>query len=91
MSQTLFYIQTKGYCGNCLLWWADGGHGYTLNLDEAWRVTREEAEEICKSRPVEDIPHSVVEIDALAHRHVNCEVLRAARRNPSLAQEGNNP
>jgi len=53
--QDLYYIQHKGFCGNSLFWWRTGGHGYTSNLDEAWKVTKEEAEEICRVRRGEDI------------------------------------
>jgi hypothetical protein len=56
VNSDLYYIQNRGYCGNCLRWWKDGGHGYTSNLDEAWKVSKERAEEICRSRPEEDIP-----------------------------------
>lgn len=33
----LYYIQrhASGCCGNCLLWWRKGGHGYTCNIDDA--------------------------------------------------------
>ena len=32
-----YYIQrhASGYVGNCLLWWREGGNGYTCNIDEA--------------------------------------------------------
>ena len=72
----LFYIQNRGYCGNCLSWWRDGGHGYTTNLDEAWKVPQEQAERICASRPHEDTAWPVSQIDAITCRHVNVEHLR---------------
>lgn len=48
----LFYIQdTRSYCGNSCFWWRVDGEGYTTNLAEAWRVTKEEAERIVRGRP----------------------------------------
>src|SRR5579885_2891752 len=84
MSEPLFYIQNKGFCGNCLLWWRVDGSGYTMNLDEAWKVTKEQADSICRSRPHQDVAHSVEKIDALAHRHVNCERLRLAEGTAAI-------
>jgi hypothetical protein len=66
----MYYIQHRGFCGNCLFWWSPDGHGYTCNLDAAWKVTREEAHEICKSRPKEDIPWLVTKANGKAQRHV---------------------
>lgn len=70
MRATLYYIQNKGFSGNCLIWWKDGGHGYTSNLDEAWIVSYAEAKRICKTRPDEDFPRKVDLIDRVAVRHV---------------------
>ncbi len=70
MPEELYYIQNKGYCGNCLIWWREGGHGYTCNLNEAWKLPKEEAERICKDRPAEDIPWPAGLIDGAADRHV---------------------
>ncbi len=65
----LYYIQHKGFVGNCLLWWCVNGGGYTCNLDKAWKVNLAQAKEICASRPTQDIPRKVSEIDAIAERH----------------------
>ncbi len=61
MNDELFYIQTKGYVGNCILFWRLKDQGYTCHLSDAQKYTREEAESRC--RPGEDrmIPVSVVE------------------------------
>lgn len=64
------YIQNVGYCGNSLRWWRVDGHGYTNNLDEAWKVTKEKADSIAEGRPGEDIPWRVEDADAKAERHV---------------------
>jgi len=29
------YYVSKGYVGNCLLWWRKGGYGYTCDLSDA--------------------------------------------------------
>ncbi len=72
----LYYIQNKGYCGNCLFWWKVDGHGYTTDLNEAWIVDRAKALDICSSRPNDDIPRSVTEMDAIARRHISSEDLK---------------
>lgn len=71
----LYYIQNVGHCGNCLRWWNPDGKGYTLDLNKAWKVSREMAEQICRSRPNEDIPWPVHLIDDFAARHLNAESL----------------
>lgn len=48
MSSRDYYIQNVGFCGDCLRWWRKGRNGYTLNLDEAMRVTKKEAMAICR-------------------------------------------
>jgi len=73
----LFYIQNRGFCGDCLRWWKADRCGYTLNLDQAWKGPQEEAAEICRSRPQEDIAWPVLLIDSVAARHVNNETLKA--------------
>lgn len=82
--QPLYYIQNIGFCGNCLYWWREGGHGYTANLDKAWKVTKEKADSICTDRPKEDIPWPVEKVDALASRHLDSEVARSAALKTSL-------
>ena len=77
-AETLYYIQNKGYVGNSLLWWRKDGQGYTCDLNEAWRVTRVEAERICRDRPKEDIMRSVAKMDALVQRHVDMQDLHKA-------------
>ena len=79
---TLYYIQNKGYCGNCLQWWCIDGKGYTLNLDAAWRNTKKKAESICRDRPHQDIMWPVDEVDAIAHRHVNTEYMQQPSKLP---------
>jgi hypothetical protein len=72
IEMSCYYIQNKKSIGNCMIFWRIDGHGYTCNLDEAWIVTKEKAEEICRSRPKEDIPRLCYEVDKLSQRH--CDV-----------------
>lgn len=80
MSTELFYIQHRGFSGDCLLWWRKERAGYTMDLDDALQVPMAEAESICRSRPTEDIKWQVSLIDRLARRHVNNEDLQAHLR-----------
>lgn len=75
-NEELFYIQNKGFSGNCLRFWKADRCGYTSNLDEAMKVSKEEAEEVRSWRDGEDTTYPVEFIDRIAHRHVNYETLR---------------
>lgn len=66
----MYYIQNKGYVGNCLLFWRPNRDGYTCDLDEAGKYSKEEADDICRTRPKEDIPHLVSLVDDHAVRHI---------------------
>lgn len=61
-SQDLFYIRTNGYSGNSLIWWRPNSRGYTTNLDEAGKYTREEAERIVRGSG-DETAYSVEKID----------------------------
>jgi hypothetical protein len=79
--EKLFCIHNKkgaGCVGNSSLFWRVDGCGYTVNLDEAWKVSAERAAEICRSRPEEDFPVSYAILESLARRHVDIQALRAA-------------
>lgn len=78
-SEPLYYIQNTGYCGNFLKFWRPDGHGYTLDLDCAWLVPFEQAKEICRSRPTEDIPILKELAELASQRAVNVEILRRLR------------
>lgn len=44
-----FYIQnTSNYIGNCMMWWALESRGYTSNIENAHKYTKEEAVAICR-------------------------------------------
>ena len=71
---SMFYIQNKGYCGNYMKWWRPDGKGYTADLRDAWKVTREQADDICRSRPTEDIAWPCPIVDSVAVLHVTCSL-----------------
>lgn len=72
---SLFYIASPyAPCGNCVMWWADGGHGYTVDLAEAWRVDKEEAERIVRMRRG-DAAYPVEAIHARARMHFDAQLL----------------
>lgn len=72
-AEPLFYIQNRGYCGDCLRWWKADRCGYTSNLDMALKLPETEAKALCASRSVEDFPWPVSEVDNAAERHLNSE------------------
>lgn len=46
-----FFIQdSRVYVGNCIMWWRAEGKGYTTDISDAGRFTKEEAEKICNPR-----------------------------------------
>jgi hypothetical protein len=75
VNEALYYIQdTRQITGNCVMWWAKDGHGYTCDLDLAWKVTKEKADAICRDRKT-DIAHAAHKIDRLAGRHLDFQKL----------------
>lgn len=78
--EKLYYIQAPGYSGDCLIWWRISRCGYTTNLDEALKLPKDEVDRICSDPDRGDVAYPVEFIDALAHRHLNSEVLRKYKR-----------
>ena len=79
--EPLFCIHNKkgsGCVGNSMLFWRVDGCGYTVDLDEAWKVTKARADEICRSRPKEDFSISYTLLESLAKRHVDIQAVNAA-------------
>lgn len=73
----LYYIQdARQFCGNSVFWWKPEGNGYTCDLDEAWKVTREKAESMTRHRPGVDVAWPVASIDAGTARHFDMQKLR---------------
>jgi hypothetical protein len=47
----LYFIQdTRTTCGNAVMWWKPDGNGYTSNVNEAWRVPKEKADQMHRNR-----------------------------------------
>jgi hypothetical protein len=74
MSSTpAYYLQdTRGYVGNCPLWWGPNGNGYTTDLRKAHRYTLAEAFAQHRSRD-SDIPWLCQEIDAIQRPTVDSQ------------------
>jgi len=61
----LFYLRTRGYIGNGLVWWRPNSQGYTSDLKRAGKYTRTEAFSICKSSHGDTLAYSCTKIDNL--------------------------
>jgi len=73
--EPLYYIQdTRQVCGNSAFWWKPDGHGYTCNIDEAWKVPA-----TWRGRTGVDVLRLCSDVDALAVRHFDTQLLRDAR------------
>lgn len=44
----MYYIRNEGYLGNALIWWAKDRKGYTCDIRNAHKFTKEEAESVCR-------------------------------------------
>jgi hypothetical protein len=56
MSEPLFLLQdSRQLVGDCMVWWAQGGNGYTSDLSKAQRYTKDEASSMNRSRD-SDVP-----------------------------------
>ncbi len=63
-----YYIRTPGFVGNALTWWRAGGKGYTTDIREAGKFSKDEADRIHKNRKT-DIPYLCEEIDGNTKAH----------------------
>lgn len=63
----MYYVRNKGYLGNALLWWKKDCKGYTCDIRDAEKFTKDEAEKICK-RP-QDTAYRCEYIDGLTVSH----------------------
>lgn len=59
-----YYLQNKGFVGNALIWWAKDSRGYTTDIREAHRFSKEEAIKQAKMRE-EDVAWSCDYIDGI--------------------------
>ncbi len=75
-SEDRYCVWTKThYTGNAMIFWRDGGSGYTCFLDEAWVMPKSKADEICRMRPDEDIPVAFSALDSRAKRIVDIQLM----------------
>jgi len=44
----MYYVRNEGFLGNALIWWKEGRNGYTCDINNAHKFTKEEAESVCK-------------------------------------------
>jgi hypothetical protein len=71
-----WYLQdSRSYVGNCVLWWARGGEGYTSDIDKAHIYTEREAraQHACRDT---DIPWRRSDVVPHARRRVDMQDLR---------------
>jgi hypothetical protein len=61
----LYYIRTRGYIGNGLVWWRPNGAGYTSDLKKAGKYSHEEAYSICKSTHGDNLAYLCSKIENL--------------------------
>lgn len=80
-------LYSKQCNGNCAIFWRPKRNGYTIDLDEAGRYSKEEALEIHEGRHGEDMPVPVEEAYKLAQRHVSFDAAREVARSYLLSQE----
>jgi len=71
--EAFFYIQNKVVCGNSAVWWRHNRQGYSSDLSQAGKYTREECDSLC--RPGIDRALPVEAVDALAAPHVDVQKL----------------
>lgn len=71
----LYYLQdSRSFVGNDVLWWAQGGNGYTTDLRKAKTYTREEAQAMHAARS-SDIPWPKEYIDGKTRPAVDFQYL----------------
>lgn len=69
----LYYLQDKrDYVGNSMLWWREGGGGYTCDIREAGVFSKEAAYSQHRCRDT-DIPWPKDYIDARISHHIDMQ------------------
>ena len=75
MNDQLFYLQdSRSYVGNDVLWWCEGGNGYTTDLREAATYSKDAAERKHAARET-DIPWPKEYIDAKTRPAVDMQYI----------------
>lgn len=65
-----YLIFSKRHTQGIAMWWRANAAGYTNNLDEAGRYTKEEAESYCAASHGDDVPVREVGAYSLAQRRI---------------------
>ncbi len=89
-AEEMYYVRnTRSVVGNSILWWADGGHGYTCDLSKAWKVPKSKAASICRDRPEQDVMVKAKYAERSTERHVDSQLfpLHPNRRRKPKAKE----
>lgn len=89
-NEDLYLIQdTRSYEGNSVFWWRPHGRGYTTDIGEAWKVSKDEAERMHRDRPT-DVAWPAAAIEAKATRQFDMQLLRDIPKQSQAAprQEG---
>lgn len=74
-SESLFYLQdTRSYVGNSVVWWSNGGSGYTTCINRAQKFTKKQADNLHKER-LSDLPWPVEYIDQRVKQHIDMQDL----------------
>ena len=50
MEEKKYYIRNDGYLGNALIWWKKGRNGYTCDIRDAEKFTKEDAKKNCSRK-----------------------------------------
>lgn len=78
-TEELFYVQNEGYCGNALFWWAKGRRGYTVDIRNAEKFTRDELKGITRHQ---DTAWPCEYIDGLEKSHkliIDCQYIKLSK------------
>jgi hypothetical protein len=80
-AEPMYYIQARGFSGDCFLFWRRGRCGYTTDLSDAMQVGKAEADRITADKDRGDKAWPVADLDRIAERHVNSEHAMFRGRN----------
>ena len=87
--EPMYYIRNaKCVVGNSILWWVDGGHGYTCDLKKAWKVPESKARSICRDRPKEDFMVPANKAEASTQLHVDSQLFPLHNKKRRKAHAG---
>lgn len=70
---TMFYIQSYGYIGNCISFWKEGRKGYTTNIAKAQIFTKTEVLEQLSFKRDQDVFYEAGEVELKSVRMVDMQ------------------